>query len=157
MKKTLPSPLKECQKPEARKEQGTHLRVWIKNANTTAWRSDHRETNKQTNEHKNYCCDLLCSQHTSMMSFQTASELDLVTVNTDKSTNAVSTKNDETTPHQQEILQKQNKVFQGLGKLSDFQATRHIDKSVKPVTQKPRRRPSTVGFTIGRQEQAKKT
>ena len=75
------------------------------------------------------------------MSFQTTSELDLITINTGKSANAVSTKNDETTPHQQEILKKHNKVFQGLGKLSDFQATLHIDKSVKPVTQKPRRIP----------------
>ena len=80
-------------------------------------------------------------KHTSLMSFQTASELGLVTINTGNSVNTVSTKNDETTPHQQKILKKHNNVFQGLGKLSDFQATLHIDKSVKPVTQKPRRIP----------------
>ncbi len=57
------------------------------------------------------------------MSFQTASEVDLITINTGKSANAVYTKKKETTPHQQEILMKHNKVFQALGKLSDFQAT----------------------------------
>ena len=79
--------------------------------------------------------------HGSLLSYQTAAELGLVQMNTEHSANALLTNDDNLTQAQSDLLKTHADVFQGLGKLSHFQATLHIDKSVKPVTQKPRRIP----------------
>ncbi len=109
---------KNFEKPEAGKEQGMHFAY---GSNTPIPLLGKVTTDspryKQIQKITVATFYIVKEKHTSLMSFQTASEVELITVNTGKSANAVSTKNDETTPHQQEILTKRNKVFQGQGKL----------------------------------------
>ena len=72
--------------------------------------------------------------HGSLLSRKTATELGLLKV-----VNSMSTEMPISSPNQ--LLHEYQDIFQGIGKLKDFQVKLHIDESVQHVTQPHRRIP----------------
>jgi len=94
-------------------------------------------------------CKIYVTKHsnTSLMSFQTASELGLIKVNV----NSI-TVDEQITVDQ--LTQSNPELFRGIGKLNNFQVTLHIDKSVKPVAQPHRRIPFHIRKKVEREIQS---
>lgn len=80
----------------------------------------------------------------SLLSRQTATELGLLKIVNSMSAEAGS-------PTQSQLLHEYQDLFQGIGKLKDFQVKLHIDDSVQPVVQPHRRIPFHMRKTVERE------
>jgi hypothetical protein len=66
----------------------------------------------------------------SLLSYQTASELNMITLHVNKVSPSVSSN---------DIAKKYPGIYNGIGKLKNFEVKLHIDKQVPPVAQSARR------------------
>ena len=81
----------------------------------------------------------------SLLSYKTASELELLTINI----NSVTV--DEHVITVDQLVQSHPELFDGVGKLTNYQVKLHIDESVKPVAQPHRRIPFHVRKQVERE------
>ena len=78
---------------------------------------------------------------TKIYSYQTATELDLISINTSSIPSVNTFTPTASTNNSNGILKRYPDLFTGIGKMKDFQVEIHIDPSVPPVTQPHRRIP----------------
>ena len=80
------------------------------------------------------CIHVVKGNSGSLLSYQTASELNMITLHVNKVTSTSSVSSDD-------IEQKYPDIYNGIGKLKEFEVKLHIDKQVPPVAQPARRIP----------------
>jgi len=83
----------------------------------------------------------------SLLSYKSASELDLIKIN-------VNSINAEKPITVDDLVKSHPELFNGIGKLKDFQVTLHIDKSVVPVAQPHRRIPFHIRQKVEKEIQS---
>ena len=74
--------------------------------------------------------DVVNGNSDSLLSYQTASELNMITLHVNKVTSTSSVSSDD-------IEQKYPDIYNGIGKLKEFEVKLHIDKQVPPVSRIP--------------------
>ena len=79
--------------------------------------------------------------HGCLLSYQTATELDLISIDTSSIASVNTSTPTASTNNSNDILKRYPDLFTGIGKMKDFQVELHIDPSVPPVTQPHRRIP----------------
>ncbi len=80
------------------------------------------------------CIHVVKGNSGSLLSYQTASELNMITLHVNKVTSTSSVSSDD-------IEQKYPDIYNGISKLKEFEVKLHIDKQVPPVAQAARRIP----------------
>ena len=79
--------------------------------------------------------------HGCLLSYQTATELDLISIDTSSIASVKTSTPIASTNNSNDILKRYPDLFTGIRKMKDFQVELHIDPSVPPVTQPHRRIP----------------
>jgi hypothetical protein len=87
--------------------------------------------------------------HGSLLSYQTASALNLIRIDVNCVNKVIA--NDVRPIKVNDLVQSHPRLFEGIGKLKNFQVRLHIDETVKPVAQPHRRVPFHIRAKVERE------